>query len=581
MRRSVSKNWIIAILILLVIFSFYKTTLGIHSDEVHSIAVGDMIEEGNVFFKECWFYLQMSAVFTSPLIHIYKLLTGGTEGILLFFRIVSVLVQLLICFFFYNTFSKNYNKSFVLCASLVLFVYIPDFQSFNYKQEFIWFSVLEIIYLYRYYLSKRKRNLILLGLTIAANVLAYPTSILQFILYIILLIFIEREEKKNFKNICKSLVCVIVPCVICACCFLGWILKDISVVEFWYYFWNVFKDENLNASFITKLSHPIIKFLILGMITLIPMLVAIRVKVVKNVISKYNIPVITFLLLGAFSLQAYIERRCITWHCITYPYSLLVFLIPLLYLRKKNKKCHSILFFFGIPAIVSVLILALASNQGNITSMYGMIMAALGFILMLGEEGCDYFEECINERKCCCIGIVVMALAMYIFPVYEQESVMLSNEMQRTIFTDRVEVKDGPAKGMRLGEYTYLRYTNLCTVVEQNVNDTDQLFIVDDHYNASFGYLASEGNYATFSPQGGWGVATSNRATQYFDENPEKKPTVIVINMDYANMTYKEYVETTSVGIFLENNCYDIVDQYEEYIVLRELKRTEKEKLIF
>ena len=141
-----NKKWIYISLLLLLAFSLWRTTLGMHSDEVHSIAVGDMIEEGNIFFKECWFYLQMSAVFTAPIIKIFKMLTGGTEGILLCFRILSVIIQLFISIFFFNTFSKDYNKKYVLAATIAFFVFIPDFQSFNYKQEFIWFSLLEIIF---------------------------------------------------------------------------------------------------------------------------------------------------------------------------------------------------------------------------------------------------------------------------------------------------------------------------------------------------------------------------------------------------------------------------------------------------
>lgn len=37
-------------LILLWLFAMWKIRLGMHSDEVHSIAVGDMIASGNSFF---------------------------------------------------------------------------------------------------------------------------------------------------------------------------------------------------------------------------------------------------------------------------------------------------------------------------------------------------------------------------------------------------------------------------------------------------------------------------------------------------------------------------------------------------
>lgn len=569
MREEGYTKRIVLFVIVLFIFALFRTTLGIHSDEVHSIAVGDMIEEGNIFFKECWFYLQMSAVFSAPLIHIYKIISGGTEGILIFFRIVSVIVQLLVSIFFYKTFSKDYNKKFVLAAAIAFFVYIPDFQSFNYKQEFIWFSLLEIILIYRYYRSRRSEYLILLAVTIAFNVLAYPTAIIQFFVYAFLVFYIEKKEYKRETGVQKVFLFLVVPCIVCAICFMVWVLKDISLAEFWKYFFNVFKDENLNDSFISKLGHPIKKFFLLGIMSLLPLGLVLRIDFFKKMTTQYKLPIMTVVLWGAFLLQAYIERKCITWHCITYPYSLLVFWIPVVCCRKNREKSVSILLFFELPAVVSILIMALASNQGNITSMYGMVIAMMGFLLLLGEDDKENGKEYVNESKICCISIVLMALFIFAFPIYEQESVTATNVSARTIFTERTEVKTGPAKGMFLGEESFEKYSAICSLVDENVNADDKLFIIDDYYSTAFGYLTSVGEYATFSPQGGWGLATSDRAVHYFNENPQKTPTIVIVNLDYVAMPISEYMKNSPTGNYLKNNKYRISSEEEKYVVLR------------
>ena len=564
-----NKKWIYISLLLLLAFSLWRTTLGMHSDEVHSIAVGDMIEEGNIFFKECWFYLQMSAVFTAPIIKIFKMLTGGTEGILLCFRILSVIIQLFISIFFFNTFSKDYNKKYVLAATIAFFVFIPDFQSFNYKQEFIWFSLLEIIFAYRYYRNKKKIYLILLGLTISAAVLAYPTSVLQFFLFVFIVLWIEKEDKAKTREIVNSLCYLIVPCVVCALLFIGYVLKDISVFEFWRYFLNVFKDENLNSAFISKLGHPLKKFIFLGAMTLLPLYISAKIVKVHNFIMKYSIPIITILLWGAFALQAYIERRGITWHCITYPYSLTIFLLPVIIKRKDKNRNTAIFYLFELPAIFAILSMALASNQGNVTSMYGTVISALGFILMMGEKEQEKVQQYVDESKTCCASIVIMAMLMFIFPIYEQEAVMVTNTTSRTIFTPRIAVEYGPAKGISVGEETFKDYDALCSMVSRNVDEEDRLFIIDDHHNAAYGYLASEGEYATFSPQGGWGLATSDRAIQYFEENPAKIPSVVLVNLEYVDMPISEYMTSTALGTFLCQNDYIIDSQNGEYVVLK------------
>ena len=569
MKQEKNKCLVLVALFLLLIFSLWRTTLGMHSDEVHSIAVGDMIEEGNIFFKECWFYLQLSAVFTAPIIHLFKLLTGGTEGILLCFRILSVLIQLLISVFFFSTFSKEYNKKYVLCASVAFFVFIPDFQSFNYKQEFIWFSLLEIIFIYRYYKSKKKEYLVLLSLAIAASVLAYPTAVLQFVFFIILLLYLEVKEGEDKKQTCRSFLYLIVPCFICAVCFMAWVLKDISFAEFIKYFMNVFMDENLDSSFISKLKHPLIKYILLGLMTLLPMYFATKIERLRVFINKYKIPVMTVLLWGAFLLQVYIERRGVTWHCITYPYALTVFLLPIIFNRKDKEKNICIFYFFELSAILSILIMSLASNQGNITSMYGMVISMMGVLLLVGEDDQANKKEFVDESKISCISIVIMALLMFVFPIYEQEVVMATNNSARTIFTERVSVEYGPAKGIKLGKESFEKYDELCSIIIKNVGKEDSLFIVDDHENASYGYLISEGNHATFSPQGGWGVAMSDRAVRYFEENPMKTPTVVIINLEYIDLPIAEYLEATPVGRFLELNDYKISSEYENYVVMK------------
>lgn len=330
-RKSVTDIFIWIGIGLLVIFAFWKTTLGMHSDEVHSIAVGDMIARGNSFFKECWFYLQMSAVFTAPIIFLYQKIIGNTDGILLFFRILSVCIQFGISAYFYQTFRKKYHKGYVLAASVILFTFVPDFQSFNYKQEMIWFAVMEIIFSYRYYESGKKRYIVLLGLMIAGSVLAYPTTILEFPVYLMLLQWIEQTTKRvksgKAGKFCSALILTL-TCVCCAAAFMTVVLSRITLQEFIYFFPKVFHDENLNSSFYKKLVHPVIKFAVIGLMTLLPIILCSRVKKLKNLVIKFHVPIAVLLLLAAFLVQYYVERGAVTWHCLTYPYALTIFLVP-------------------------------------------------------------------------------------------------------------------------------------------------------------------------------------------------------------------------------------------------------------
>lgn len=555
-RRTVT----IIALIFLWLFAMWKIHLGMHSDEVHSIAVGDMIASGNSFFKECWFYLQMSSVFTAPVIFLYEKITGGKEGILLLFRILSVCIQSGICVYFYHVFKEEYEKKFVLISSVLLFTFIPDFQSFTYKQELLWFATMEIIFSYKYYMVCKKKYLVLLGIMIAGSVLAYPTAIFQFPVYLFLVYLLDKIKLRKYDAL-KDCCIITLTCFLCAAIFLAVIFSQISISEFIEFFPKVFSDNNLDKSFLSKLLHPLAKFAAMGIMTIVPILLCKKIKIIP-------IPIVTCLLWLAFLGQMFIERSGVTWHCITYSYALTIFIAPLIYLMNSNKGNDRILIIlFEIPAIEVIFCIALASNQGNITSMYGTIFSAVGLLLMLGDKK-NMYEVIGKEKHLIAASLCICALSMYLIPVAEQEAVM-PGHTARTIFTKRFLVSEGPAKGIYLGEATYDQYLKICGIVEDNVASDDEVFIIDDAYTASYGYLASCGNYATYSPQGGWGLAESDQAVEYFVDNHKKQPTVVVIRLGYIEIGLEEYLEETPVGNYLRDNNFHLVKESEGYAVMR------------
>ncbi len=554
--------------ILLLFFSLWKTHIGIHSDEVHSIALGDMIARGSVLFKECWFYLQMSAVFTAPIIWAYSKIIGSTEGILLFFRIISVIVQVSICFYFYRTFCVKYKKIYVAAACVVLFTFIPDFQSFNYKQELIWFTMLEIIFLYRHYLYGKIKYIIGLGVALSASVLAYPTAVLGLPVYLWIMYQMNKTKEIERHNTKKEMFMLVLTCFVCALAFLIYVMSKISLEEFIVFLPKVFADNNLNSSFLVKLIHPFIKFVLLG-IGCAP--IYLYEKKSLSWIKGRKLPVVSALLMIAFIGQCYIQRAGITWHCVTYPYSLTIFILPLLYWSDSENRQYNkeLICVFEYPAVLTVLCMALASNQGNITSMYGTVFSTIGCILLLGKQTQQETDVLFWERKGVLTILLFCALSMYIIPIWEQEAINPEKNGHRTIFTRRAEVTYGPAKGIRMGEESYGQYSRICAIVEKHVSANDRLFIVANYDVASYGYLDNPGDYATFSPQGGWGLADSDMAIEYFKENSSRQPSIVIIDMDYVEKNLSEYMRNTPIGIYLGERNYTLLAEENGYAIFR------------
>lgn len=545
----------IVIAVFLFVIAIIKTRVGIHSDEIHSIAVADMIARGDKIFKDCWFYLQLSAVISAPIIWLYRLVLGSADGLILFLRIISVLIQTGISLFFYQTFSKHRNRLYVFVASVCLFMFVPDFLSFGYKPEMIWFTILEIIFAYRYCIDGRKINLVLLGISLMLCVLAFPTAVLHLLVWTVFILLKKSDNK-------TSVLYILMPCLIGAIFFFAFTFNEISLSEFLRFFPEILKDDQLASNFITKLIHPVVKITVLGIMSLTPILIAEKVPFFSRIVRKLRIPVIAILLVVAFIGQCYIERLGITWHCITYPYALTFFFLPYVYhMESSNDKerNNDVFFCFTAMAWVSFLCFSLASNQGNLTSIYAGVISAIGLLVtMAGEEESNAYRERTS------ISIVLFIISFYTFStlVWDQEAIYPEIYGIRTVFSDRVYIDKGPAKGILVGQDMYDNYMNLCDVIDDEVTRYDRVYIIDSAFYCSFGYLYQPGYYAVYSPRGEY----YDRIVEYYDVNPDRRATVVIISKNYIKALNGDFPYDREIYKYLSENSY--IKKDSEYFVV-------------
>lgn len=522
--KAVSKRQIAEGLVCIGLFVVWviKLRMGLHADEVYSVTLGTMLAQDTQLFKECWSSLQLSALIEVPFVRLYLLFHGRQDGIVLYFRMMSVLIQVLIAFFLYRSFKDYVQKSYAFLAAVLLALYTADFQSFTYKQQMIWFCMLQAVLTFRYLQTEKDRYIICLSIVIVCNVLAYPTTVLMLPL---LLITVWYYKKQDRKLMIRFLFLLFGMLLLLTVLFWNFFLSELGWQEFWMYFQNVFMDSNLDTNFVDKLWHPIIKYLALAVIMIVPLLLTKRWK---------GIPTVTILLVVAFAMQAWIERRTITWHVINYPYVLTIFVICYLLCRKGEVVQRQISVVFSSIALMSALCATLASNQGNITSMYGGVLGAVGLVLLLGTKEMDV--KIWKERKLIAGSLLAMAAVTAVLFVYEQETVDLTREGQCTIFTKRIAVEYGPAKGMFLGEDTYENYAHIYKAVSENVGKDDIFFIVGDTIKSPIGYLCAdeEARYGAYSTYGmNYLAGELGKPESYWKENPDRTPTVIAVNTDF------------------------------------------------
>lgn len=565
--KETLKMYLYAVLVSAVylVVALNKCKLGMHSDEVFSISLGHMFSQESKFFVDCWTSLQLSSVFTYPVTEIFLLVFGSTQGILLFFRILAICVQLVISLYFYMTFANERNWHYVLVSMIVYLLYTADFASFTYKQEVIWFVMLQIISCYKLYVHKKRCYVILLGVWLSCCVLAYPTTVILCPVYFIIFCLIDKE---NAVRLSAELMII---CGICAFIFLGSVISQIGVDKLIENFPKMLHDENLDTNWITKLVHPIGKHIILGIIALLPIVVCQKVEIVKKIFEKYGIPLVAILYSLAFFMQAYVQRRGITWHCITYAYALSLFFLIFWKNTVKAEMNEVIRIIFLFPTIGLIFAFSIASNQGNITSMYAGIFPTMAILLLLPEsKGESVIFRNEKESRAVAGTLLIISLLTYTIPVYEQEATTPElMKGHRTWFSERTMVEEGPAQGIELGEISYRQYNEICEVIDSYVRENDKLCIIDSSYVSSYGYLKANCEYSTYSPYGGFGIGLSTRIGDFFRQNDYKKPTVVLINMNYVQMSLYDYMSTTDFGTWLTENNYYLIAEDNGYVVMR------------
>ena len=298
----------------------------------------------------------------------------------------------------------------------------------------------------------------------------------------------------------------------------------------------------------------------MGIMTLFPILILEKINFrIKKLILPYVIPT---LIVGAYLGQTYIERNSVTWHPLTYAYTVSLFLIPLFCFMKKNdKEFLKVFLLWEFPAIMVAICMMLASNQGNITVLYGMIFSVIGliFICERSEKQENAFLLGLTSQKTVWILLLVSILSYGL--VYEQETVDPEQTETTTLFSDRTYVEEGPAKGIFLAEDSLKRYSDIIKVVKRNVSKNDQLFIIDNIFTAPYGYLAGIGDYATYSPQGN---IDSKRAAVFFELNEKKTPSIIIMNKKYS----EKYGESTEIGRYISEK-YALYSEDNNYSIFR------------
>lgn len=193
----------------LVVLAVFRAILCITvTDEVFNLGQSFRTIQGNVFLVENWDYFQTGDSFLTPFLYVFYKITGSTEGIVLFSRIVFIVLQVLLSVFLYKILSRFFERISALFAVMIYSTAVSFLLFYMWYDNWEIFFRLIGLFLVFYAVAGEKTDakktyisVFIAGIVHACMVFAYPTMIVLNVYVLALIFFYRRKQSAKAHNL--------------------------------------------------------------------------------------------------------------------------------------------------------------------------------------------------------------------------------------------------------------------------------------------------------------------------------------------------------------------------------------------
>lgn len=574
MRKLVKNNlipvFILAIsCIILLIKSRYSFCW---SDETLYSAISGRFYNGDSLFYHEWFPTQLSSVLTLPLYSLYVNITGGTCGIILYFRILYVLFELISAIFVFSIIKRHHGVMIALAAGLLTEWYTHlNIATLSYYNITLLTFLLAMLILYDCYMKesefskisygyieykKSKISLFTAGFLFALSVLCLPTLSVVYILVVFVGFFIvllskllikvkwlkSLNIKLDFIYVFKyTLAGILVPAFI----FFIYLISHVRINDFISSIPYVLSDDehitsklyplkkmylSINEIYgrISKISYLFIGFSLIVFVFILIYKYSNNTNA-RTTLKKVILPakcVVLFVDIVLFVLFFYKSIGC-----PGYIYTaVLLFSLPIFFITE-NKN-----YTLFILTVISGLMLSLTYSYSSTGMLYVLSMGHF-----IGTIGCviliyDFSKEFLVNKPFISKASKVVFTAIVLITVI-QTSVLRITTIYRddTLGNLTKEITRGPARGLITSKEHLDMYNDVYDVITtycmKDEAKNNNLLISN---LLPFGYLISDMKIA--APTAWRNSMSSERLRQYYEIHSDRYPDVILLlNEEYGS----------------------------------------------
>lgn len=547
------------------------------TDESFYVSTADRFYRGVVPLVGEWYRTQLSSVVMLPFYKIFILFTGSTDGIILYFRILYLVISTLVAFLYYRVLRKDYPDTVSLSAALIIMCYAHfNNATFSYYMLSFIFLAAALILIYDYKNNDSKTRLIVSGMLIALSVLSMPAFAVGYAIVMVIVFAAVIAEKiplipDSVKSVIRDMnfpvisFWTIVGILIPATIFIVYMLGKVSLPELMNALsYSLVDNEHAEplGYFIRKPNRCLKE--VFGDFTNVSYALIAITFLFQKFLKKHEIRhFITIADILVFCVMAYLGRGRVGYIQAAF----FLFMIPLFFITQK--KNHRLFWLMTIPAGLVALIYSFTSSD----FLYVM---AIGFAIASGAGLCIYYdlvkdisEDDLEDNMikniirvtgtACAIVLVLVTFALRLKNVYRDAPIP-----QLT-----AKITTGVAKGLYTKEEHLRQYNDVNEVIGKYLKDTEKFEIISGNPagNVLFSKILPWGYVeSTLS----CGYPTTWRATAYDDKqlneyyniNKTSAPDVIMV-LDTA---YGSYDAAGDVEDDHNPNLDEMPDYWKDYI---------------
>lgn len=493
------------------------------SDESFYLTITHRLWLGESIIADEWFKTQLSAPLMLPFYSLFQWITGGNEGVYLYFRLLYWGISMITAMITYRILRKQNSVLPSLgCSFIYLFYSRANIGGMSYYNMTLTFVLLAVLLLYDW-LERKKRGRIrfyLIGVFLALAVVNTPH--LAFLYVIVAMTLMIRKKCYEYR---KNMFHVFVGTALTAVFYLGYVFYKVPIREIIINIPHILNEPELQRT------NPVMVIPLLivriawryvwtiGIIICLILYIWYRKWRNKGLTTRRINEIIVVNLL-IFVINSYLSVDLIG--CINIAGTLFWgVILYLLYDRKMvGKKTLSLFLTAGISVALGF---SFSSNTGLDAMAVGFVLIAMGGLLAV-------FKLPEIKKNQILLGAVMIVISVMII----QTGILRLFSVYRDAPLDQLDVQivDGPAKYLYTTKEHERQYSELKQAIGEYVREEDRVFFSKSCY---WSYLCTNNEYGTPSS---WRMAfNSPRLEEYFSLYPQKIPTCIFV----LHPTYGSY----------------------------------------